>query len=71
MTENYVVNHKMCPKCPEVVMNKLNTSAAIPTYIGKSGRKLNDKTPAISLTDAWTVEVYSCPICRFVELYAD
>jgi phage FluMu protein Com len=71
MPENYVVDHKMCPKCPDVAMNKLNTVATLPTYIGKNEKSSDTSTPVISVTDAWTVEVYSCPICRFVELYAD
>jgi len=69
MTENYVIERKICPKCKDV-LKKLAVSPALPTYIGKPGRTSDDKTPAISTTEVWTVEMYHCPTCRFVELYA-
>lgn len=70
MTENYVADQKLCPKCSES-MNRINTVTALPTYIGKEGRKLGDPSPAISISEVWTLEMYTCPKCRFVELYAD
>ena len=70
MTENYVADQKLCPKCSET-MNRVNASTALPVYIGEKDRKPGDKSPAISVSDVWTVEMYTCPKCRFVELYAD
>jgi hypothetical protein len=71
MTEHHVVNHKLCPKCETVIMKKMPTSGTLPKYIGKSGTPLGDPTPVISQSDVFVAEVYFCPMCRFVELYAD
>jgi Zn-finger nucleic acid-binding protein len=70
MTKNYEIDRKICPKCSEV-MHRVNASTALPTYIGSKDRKPGDRDPAISVSDVWTVEMYTCPKCRFVELYAD
>ena len=65
-----VADRKICPKCSEA-MNRVDAVTALPAYIGKEGRKYGDKSPAISISEVWTVEMYVCPKCRFVELYAD
>jgi hypothetical protein len=52
-------------------MNNLDTVAALPKHLNPEvGRVVGDPSPAISLSDVWAVEMYFCPNCRFVELYA-
>lgn len=59
----------VCPKCSER-MNLVPGLSAIPTHIGSGVRSPTDKSPRFSLSEALTVEVYFCPNCRFIELYA-
>lgn len=64
------IDNKICPKCTDV-MTLVKTTGAIPKCIEEvGGRSVGDKTPAISISDVLTVEMYYCPSCRFVELYA-
>ncbi len=60
----------VCPKCSDK-MNLMPTPGTLPKYTGKGVHALGDPTPVISQSDVWTVEIYCCPNCRFVELYAD
>ena len=60
---------KVCPKCSDS-MHKLDVLTAIPQYIHEGARMFSDKTPAISLSSVFPVEMYMCESCRFVELYA-
>ena len=61
------IDRKMCPKCSEE-MRQLEIILALPKYIE------HDDTPKdgsnINLKGAFGLEVYWCPACRFVELYA-
>jgi Zn-finger nucleic acid-binding protein len=66
---NNVNERKTCPKCSDV-LSKVDVTVALPRCIDDGIRKVGDPTPAISLSSVLPVEMYYCPTCRFVELYA-
>ena len=51
-------------------MNLMPTLGTLPKYTGKGADIVGDPTPVISQADVWTVEIYCCPNCRFLEIYA-
>lgn len=63
------VGRKTCPKCSDT-MTKYDAVSALPRNLDNGPRKLNDPTQIISLSSVFAVDVYWCPSCRFVELYA-
>lgn len=58
--------NKICPKCPEsqVMQQFEGAEIALPAIEG------NANASKISTTACLPVEVYRCPRCNFVELYA-
>lgn len=56
---------KTCPKCPSPSKMKLDTNMMnmIPAMIGDRESSRTSETLGV------LVEVYRCPLCRFVELY--
>jgi phage FluMu protein Com len=70
MAENFIpLEHKVCPKCGDE-MNKTGVPVAIPRYTHEGVRFMRDKSPAISQSDVFPLEMYHCNNCRLVELYA-
>jgi predicted nucleic-acid-binding Zn-ribbon protein len=68
MSQDHVTDVKTCPKCSDR-MNLMENVWAVPKYIGGPARSVSDTSPAISLSDVLTFEMYFCPNCRFVEFY--
>jgi|GEM_PF-7055821 len=62
------MNEKVCPKC-NTPMNLMDILVGLPRYTREGARAVNDKTPAISVSDVLTAELYFCPNCRFLEMY--
>ena len=62
------MDEKLCPKCSQP-MNLMDSLTGLPRYTHVGARAVSDETPAISLSDVLTVELYFCPNCRFVEMY--
>lgn len=69
MPQNFATDVKTCPKCSDT-MTKVDVVGAIPKSIGLKVRSVSDPSPAISISDVLPVELYRCPGCKFVELYA-
>ena len=69
MSQHETIDEHVCPKCSDK-MNLMPTLGTLPKYTGKGADIVGDPTPVISQADVWTVEVYCCPNCRFLEIYA-
>jgi Zn-finger nucleic acid-binding protein len=69
MPQQSEIDQKICPKCTDK-MNRLPVEGTLPHHKGGDAHIAGDLRPVISLSEVWPVEIYCCPNCRFLELYA-